>query len=109
MFRKQPTRLDAILLALLVTVLWSTSWILIKKGLPGVPPLTFAGLRYGLGFLILVPFIFSRQQRKSIENLTKKDWLLIVLFGILNIAITQSAQYLGLNLLPAVTVSLQLQ
>lgn len=109
MFKKQPSRVKAILLGLLVVVLWSTSWVLIKKGLPGVPPITFAGLRYGLGFLILLPFMLTKNHRAEIKNLSKRDWWLIILFGVLNIAITQGAQYLALSLLPAVTVSLILQ
>ena len=36
--------------ALLVTFLWSTSWVLIKIGFADIPPLTFAGLRYTLAF-----------------------------------------------------------
>ena len=35
----------AVLHALLVTFLWSTSWVLIKLGLQNIPALTFAGLR----------------------------------------------------------------
>jgi len=41
--------------ALLVTFLWSTSWVLIKYGLDEIPALTFAGLRYTAAFLILLP------------------------------------------------------
>lgn len=40
----------AVLQALLVTFLWSTSWVLIKIGLADIPALTFAGLRYVLAF-----------------------------------------------------------
>ena len=43
--------------ALFVTFLWSTSWVLIKIGLQDIPALTFAGLRYGLAFLCLLPFL----------------------------------------------------
>ena len=39
---------NALLQALFVTFLWSTSWVLIKLGLRDIPALTFAGLRYGL-------------------------------------------------------------
>lgn len=109
MFKKQPSRITAILLAVLVMLLWSTSWVLIKKGLPGVRPLTFGGLRYGLAFLLLAPFLLEKNQLESLKYLTKRDWILIVIYGILNITITQSAQYLGLSLLPAVTVNLIFQ
>jgi len=50
-----PPRSFAVLQALLVTFLWSTSWVLIKVGLEDLPPLTFAGLRYGLAALVLLP------------------------------------------------------
>jgi len=55
---KNPSRLKAIVLALLVTFLWSTSFILIKWGLAENPPLTYAGLRYTLAFLCLLPFAY---------------------------------------------------
>ncbi|MBA2556646.1 MAG: hypothetical protein H0V12_04755 [Chloroflexi bacterium] len=43
----------AIALAIFVTFLWSTSWILIKVGLQSeeLEPLSFAGLRYALAAL----------------------------------------------------------
>jgi len=44
-----PDRLKAILLALLVTFIWSTSWVFIKIGLREMPAITFAGLRYHSG------------------------------------------------------------
>ena len=60
------SRFWAILLALFVTFLWSTSWILIKIGLKEIPALTFAGLRYLLGFFFLLPllaWLFLGEQR----------------------------------------------
>ena len=46
----------AVLQALFVTFLWSTSWVLIKIGLDDLDlkPLSFAGLRYALAALILL-------------------------------------------------------
>ena len=42
------------MLALLVTVLWSSSWVLIRWGLDdeGLSPLMFAALRYGLAAVV---------------------------------------------------------
>ncbi|MGD9382068.1 MAG: hypothetical protein PVI03_06450, partial [Candidatus Thorarchaeota archaeon] len=42
--------------ALFVTVLWASSWVIIKFGLEGegLPPITFAGLRYSIAAGILV-------------------------------------------------------
>jgi drug/metabolite transporter (DMT)-like permease len=100
--------LKAILLALLVTFLWSTSFILIKWGLAEIPPLTYAGLRYSLAFLCLLPFTFNRKNKAVIKTLTKYDWFKLISYGLLFIAFTQGAMFMGLELLPAVTVSLWL-
>lgn len=97
-----------ILLALLVTFLWSTSYIIIKKGLPEIPPLTFAGLRYFLAFIFLLPFLLFTKRRKDLQKITKQDVYKLITLGIVFYSLTQGAQFLGLFLLPAVTVSLLL-
>jgi drug/metabolite transporter (DMT)-like permease len=48
---KHSSHTRAILQALLVTFLWSTSFVLIKIGLQDIPALSFAGLRYSLALL----------------------------------------------------------
>ena len=105
---KNQSHLKAILLALLVTFLWSTSFVIIKLGLAEIPPLTFAGLRYTIAFICLLPFAFTKTNSAIIKNLEKKDWLKLILLGILFYAFTQGTQFVGLSLLPAVTVSLWL-
>ena len=97
-----------IALALLVTLLWSTSFVIIKIGLTEIPPLTFAGLRYAIAFICLLPFAFTKKNSLVIKNLQKKDWYKLVLLGFLFYAFTQGTQFVGLSLLPAVTVSLWL-
>ena len=103
-------RRRAILLALLVTFLWSTSWVLIKLGLrQSLPPLTFAGLRYMLAFLCLLPLvIFNREQRARLRQLGRGDWAWLVGLGLVYYAVTQGTQYLSLDTLPAALVSLML-
>jgi drug/metabolite transporter (DMT)-like permease len=105
---KTHSHLKAILLALLVTFLWSTSFVIIKIGLAEIPPLTFAGLRYTIAFVFLLPFAFTKKNSVVIKSLNKKDWLKLVLLGLLFYAFTQGTQFIGLSLLPAVTVSLWL-
>lgn len=100
--------IQSILQALLVTFLWSTSFIIIKKGLQEIPPLTFAGLRYFLAFIFLLPFLFFKEKKKELKTITWRDFLLLILLGIIFYSLTQGAQFLGLSLLPAVTVSLLL-
>ncbi|MGB5400378.1 MAG: DMT family transporter [Thermoanaerobaculia bacterium] len=99
----------AVLQALFVTFLWSSSWVLIKFGLEEIPALTFAGLRYGLAFLILAPFVFgARELRNSLIGLSTAGWLRLIALGLLFYTLTQGAQFVGLVYLPAVTVSLLL-
>jgi drug/metabolite transporter (DMT)-like permease len=105
---KKHPHLKAILLALLVTFLWSTSFVIIKIGLAEIPPLTFAGLRYSIAFVCLLPLAFTNKNREQIKKLNHKDWLKLFLLGVLFYAFTQGTQFVGLSLLPAVTVSLWL-
>src|SRR3990172_9462416 len=105
---KRSAHTTAVLQALFVTFLWSTSWVLIKVGLEDIPALTFAGLRYMLAFLCLLPFTLARTSKTEWKGLTKGDWLRLGLLGVLYIAITQGSQFLALATLPAVSVSLLL-
>jgi drug/metabolite transporter (DMT)-like permease len=94
--------------ALLVTFLWSTSWVLIKIGLEDIPALTFAGLRYSLAFLCLLPFALRSAHLKPLRRLSGRRWARLVVLGLLFYAVTQGAQFVGLDYLPSVTVSLLL-
>jgi len=104
-----PPRLSPVLQALLVTFLWSTSWILTKLGLVDIPPLTFAALRYTLAFLLLAALLLSRpRQRADLRALSAKSWLQLSLLGLVFYSVTQGAMFLALERLPAVTLSLAL-
>jgi len=98
----------AVLQALAVTVLWSSSWVLIKLGLTTLPALTFAGLRYTVAFLLLLPLLLPRKRRAELNALTRRDWGLLALLGLVYYTLTQGSQFLGLNYLPANTLSLML-
>jgi len=98
----------AILQALLVTGLWSSSWVLIKFGLDTLPALTFAGLRYTLAFLLLLPLLLAPRRRAELRSLARRDWERLALLGLVYYTLTQGAQFVGLNYLPATTLSLML-
>lgn len=97
------SHLVAALQALLVTFLWSTSWVLIKIGLQDIPALTFAGLRYGLAFLVLLPLAL---RSGALARLRAPDWRALAALGLVLYAVTQGAQFLALSHLPAQTASL---
>jgi drug/metabolite transporter (DMT)-like permease len=97
------------LLALFVTFLWSTSVVLIKIGLRDIPALPFAGLRYALAFLCLLPLALARPaDRAALRALSSRDWLQLAVLGLLLYTFTQGAQYLALTFLPALTLNMVL-
>ena len=99
-------RNKAILQALFVTLLWSSSWVLIKLTIEEIPPLTFAGLRYFIAFIVLMPGMVKK--RESIRELTGKEWGQLLLLGLVYYAFTQGGQFLSLKHLDAITLSLML-
>lgn len=110
MFTTLSPHTRSVLQALFVTFLWSTSWVFIKIGLQGaIPPLTFAGLRYSLAFLCLLPVLLRRPALvASVRDMSRRTWMSMVVLGLLYYAANQGAQFVGLALLPATTVNLLL-
>jgi drug/metabolite transporter (DMT)-like permease len=101
-----PSRLTATLLAFVVVTLWSSSWVLIKIGLQDIPPLTFAGLRYFLAFVVLVPFSLTGSSRRALGRLSRRSWLLLGALGLTLYAVGVGGQFVALLYLPAVTTRL---
>ena len=107
----RPTHRAAVALALLVTVLWSSSWVLIRWGIDdeGIPPITFAGIRYGLASLVLVGWVLSKRgTRRSIGSLDRPTLVRIVVLGVVLYGLTQGAQFVAIANQPAATTSLVL-
>lgn len=100
--------LTAVALALFVTLLWSSSWVLIKWGLVDIAPLPFAGLRYALAALLLLPIALAPSNRKRLAECGRKRWALLLAFGLLQYAVTQACQFMAMSMLPATTLSLML-
>lgn len=99
--------LISVLIAVFVTLLWSSSWLLIKWGLEDIPPLFFSGLRYFIASFILLSVILSRDHhRREIRNITRHQWRSIIIYGLIFVSITQGTQFISLVYLPAITVSL---
>lgn len=101
-------RAIAILQALLVTLIWSASWVLIKIGLHEIPALTFAGLRYILAFLCLVLLAWRQGVGTTLQHMPGRTWLQLAVLGLLAYTITAGTQFLALDYLPSATFSLML-
>jgi len=95
-------RLGALLEALLVTFLWSTSYILTKIGLTEISPLVLVSLRYVVASLILVPVAVLQGEHRALDG---RAALKLVFLGITGYSVAQGLQCVGLYHLPAVTVT----
>ena len=98
-------RTRGLIVALLVTFLWSSSYILTKFGLVDTKPLTLVGFRYLIASLVLVPIAIMRGEHKKIQG---SDWGKLAFLGFLGYTVAQGFQCVGLSYLPAVTVTLLL-
>lgn len=105
MFRqKKSPRFIALLESLITALLWASSFVLVKLALKEVGPLTTAGLRYFIAFLILTPFLFK--QGGAIRKLKPREWYLLVIIGISAYTIANGAFFWGLKYISPTTTSL---
>jgi drug/metabolite transporter (DMT)-like permease len=95
-----------VLLALFVTFLWSTSWVLIKIGLEEISPLFFAGVRYAGAAVVLLTLLLHQRHRASLVKLRAADWCKLVVLGLAFYTLTQGAAFVGLKYLRPATLSL---
>ena len=101
----------AVLTALLVTVLWSVSWVLIREGLDeeALSPIGFAALRYGLAAIVLAGWALSRPAaRRAVKSMGRASWTGVIVLGVVFYAVTQGAQFVAIDNQPAATTSLLL-
>jgi len=83
---------------LLVGFIWGSTWLFIKIGLQDLPPFSFAALRFGLALLPLLALMKFR--RLSLPN-TKRDWLLMLVTGLLTISLNYSLVFWSGNYISA--------
>jgi drug/metabolite transporter (DMT)-like permease len=97
---RQPSRALALLEALLVSMVWGSSFIFVKLALTDLGPLTIGGLRYFIGFACLLPFL-----RRHNFSLTRPQWLRMALLGFSAYTLANGAMFWALRFLPATTGS----
>jgi drug/metabolite transporter (DMT)-like permease len=101
----------AIVLALIVTALWSSSWVIIRFGLDdeGLRPLTFAGVRYLIaGLVLLGACVIGPRTRQSLRSVRGRELLFLAGFGLVIVAVAQGGQFVAIANQPAATTSLVL-
>ncbi|ODT77796.1 MAG: hypothetical protein ABS76_26205 [Pelagibacterium sp. SCN 64-44] len=67
----------ATLLLLICTMFWGFAFIAQKSAMDSMGPLSFAGVRYLLGGLLVLPLAFYERRRKPM-TLTRTHWLFIL-------------------------------
>jgi len=96
-------RIVAIGESVLATVIWASSFVFVKRGLEYMGPLTIAGFRYFLAFLVLLPFWAYRGMIEP--PMSRGIGLRLFALGISAYTIGNGALFWGLKYLPATTVS----
>jgi len=83
--------------AILTCLLWSTAYASIKLGLQFDTPLHFAGVRFIISGLIILPFTVSP---KHYIDLVRRYWKVVAWVTFLQTVINYSLFYIGLDLVP---------
>ena len=98
------TYLFALAQGILASLIWSSSFILIKVGLDYAEPLALAGLRYFLAFVLLVPLLPGRMAGPGSRPSTR-TWLILLGMGLLAYPVSNGLFYWGLVRLSPTTAA----
>src|ERR1700730_7544140 len=77
---------------LVLCCIWGSTWLFIKIGLVDLPPLTFAGIRFVIAFIILA-FIIGFRRIKLPR--ARRDWLLLAVSGVLAFSLNYGLVFWG--------------
>jgi drug/metabolite transporter (DMT)-like permease len=77
---------------LILSLIWGSTWLFIKLGLQDLPPFTFAGVRFIIAAAILLVVIAVRRLPLPRE---RRDWWLIALTGVLAFGINYGLLFWG--------------
>ena len=78
----KPTRSQwADLSLLLVTLVWGSTFVIVKLGIADLPPFPFLAIRFGLAFISLVPFLWFQKAHICKGTLLKGVALGVILFS----------------------------
>jgi drug/metabolite transporter (DMT)-like permease len=86
----KPSYPLAILEAVFVNIIWASSFIFVKLLLKDLGPLTIGGLRYFIGFLVLLPFMLRKGR---LDALPRRMWLRLLLIGLSAYTIGNGAMF----------------
>ena len=96
----------AILETLACALIWGSSFVAVKVALRYTGPLTIAGLRYFIAFLMLTPWLLREAPRS--RHLLRQHSLRFTLMGLTQYTVGNGALFFALRSIPATTGSLAL-
>jgi len=89
---------QTIFLAIIASLLWSSAFVGVKIGLKYHSPLQFAGIRFLISGLLLIPVVFNlRRFWKEV----RENFGYVCLIAFLQVILQYSLFYLGVSLVPA--------
>ena len=103
---KFNTRRNPYILLILATLFWAGNFVLGKSIITRVPPITLAFVRWGLAFIILLPFAYAHV-RKDWSAIVR-SWKILLPVSLLGITCFNTMIYVGLQSTTAIN-SLLLQ
>lgn len=96
-----PTKLNITLRAILACLLWSSAFVGIKIGLPYTSPLQFAGIRFFISGLLVLPV--AKYYNPALFFLFRKHIKFILLMGVLQTFLQYALFYTGIDKVPGAT------
>lgn len=83
-----------VLVWLILSAIWGSTWLFIKLGLEDLPPFTFAGLRFVVAVIPLIIWLWVRRAPLPRE---RRDWALMIGTGILTFSVNYGLVFWGEN------------
>lgn len=99
-FKRFVDSVPASLLAVGACLLWATAFVGVKTGLQYTDPLSFAGMRFFLAGLMLLPFCGSPGH---ILKEIRKNWTVILIVSILQTVLLYAFFFISMNMVEAST------
>ena len=93
------TKVKVTLQAILACLLWSSAFVGIKLGLPYTTPLQFAGLRFFISGLLVLPV--AVYYNPAFMRVLRQNLRFILLLGMLQTFLHYALFYTGINMVPA--------
>ena len=81
-----------LLVWILLSVIWGSTWMFIKVGLEDLPPFSFAAVRFVVAIGVLLPFVVTRRIQLPRSG---HDWWLMIETGILTFSVVYGLVFWG--------------